>query len=271
VKLFFPNGEHAAVDLVDGVTTLGSSPTCDIALNASGVMPRHCEIQAQGTRCRLEPLALAPTLVNSVQITAGSEIKGGDLLSFGSVICRLIATERRAPPVAAAPVATAGDDGRTRMRMALPKFVLRGVSGVTFGKLFPVHGSMRVGRSSDCDICIQSDEISRHHARLQLVPDGVMVEDTASANGTYVNDQRVTAPTLLKPGGELRMDVVRFLLVAPGRETENLDPALATRPLQQAAPLKTTRPAWFSAVAISAGLLLVAIVIIGLGYALHYF
>jgi predicted component of type VI protein secretion system len=270
VKLFFPNGEHAAVDLVDGIAVLGSSPTCDIALNAPGVMPRHCEIQTQGTRCRLEPLAMAPTLVNSSQITAGTEIKGGDLLTLGSIACRLIATERRAPALAVQP-ALAGDDGRTRMRMSLPKFVLRGVSGVTFGKLFPVHGSMRVGRSSDCDICIQSDEISRHHARLQLVPDGVMVEDTASANGTYVNDQRVTAPTLLRPGGELRMDVVRFLLVAPGRETENFDPALATRPLQKAAPLKQARPAWFTAVAISAGLLILAIAILALGYALHYF
>jgi hypothetical protein len=111
--------------------------------------------------------------------------------------------------------------------MTLPKYVLRGVSGVTFGKVFPVHGTMTLGRGSDCDIHIGSDEVSRHHARLQLVPDGVMVDDTGSANGTYVNDRRVTGPTLLKPGGELRVDVVRFLLIAPGRETEQI-PAAAT-------------------------------------------
>lgn len=271
MKLFFPNGEHAAVELADGIVVIGSSPTCDIALAAPGVMPRHCEIQTQGPRCRLEPLAMAPTLVNSAPVSAGMEIKGGDLITVGSIACRLIATERRIATSALQAANMAADDGRTRMRMALPKFVLRGVSGVTFGKLFPVHGAMRVGRSADCDICIQSDEISRHHARLQLVPDGVMVEDTASANGTYVNDQRVIAPTLLKPGGELRMDVVRFMLVAPGRETENLDPALAQRPLVQAAPLKASRSRWNPAAVAGIGLLLVGIAIVVAAYAMHYF
>src|SRR5262249_39292989 len=56
---------------------------------------------------------------------------------------------------------------------------------------------------------------------LQLVPEGLMVEDMGSANGTYVNDQRVAGPTLLRAGGELRMDVVRFQLLAPGKDGES--------------------------------------------------
>jgi len=218
MKLFFPKGEHAPVDFAGETIAIGSSPTCQVVLDAPGVVPRHCEVSEQNGRALVTPLAMsAPTAVNNTPIAGATEIKGGDLLSFAGVSCRVVATERKA---AAAPSrqAPADDAGQTRVRLALPKFVLRGVSGSTFGKVFPVRPVMTVGRSQDCDICIPSEEISRHHARLHLTPDGVMVEDTGSANGTYVNDQRVVGQTQLKPGGELRMDVVRFQLVAPGKE-----------------------------------------------------
>ena len=222
MKLFFPKGEHAAVDVTDGALVIGSSPACQVVLNVEGVAPRHCEITAQSERVNVAPLVLsAPTLLNGKAITAATEIKGGDLLMLAGVACRAVASERKAAGPAPAASRAADESGATRVRMALPKIVLRGVSGATFGKVFPVHGSMLVGRASDCDICIASEEISRHHARLQLVPDGVMVEDMGSANGTYVNDQRVAGPTLLKAGGELRMDVVRFQLIAPGKESES--------------------------------------------------
>jgi len=221
MKLFFPKGEHAAVEIADGSLVIGSGPACQIVLGVEGVSPRHCEITAQGERVSVMPLAIStPTLLNGKAVTAPTEIRGGDLLMIGAVACRAVASERKGA-VAAPAVARADESGATRVRMALPKIVLRGVSGATFGKVFPVQASMLLGRASDCDICIASEEISRHHARLQLVPEGVMVEDMGSANGTYVNDQRVTAPTLLKPGGELRMDVVRFQLLAPGKESES--------------------------------------------------
>lgn len=220
MKLFFPKGEHAAVDVTDGSVVIGSSPACQIVLNAEGVSPRHCEVTTQGERVSVAPLAIsAPTLLNGKAITTATEIKGGDLLMLAGVACRVVASERKVAAAAPAAARVADESGATRVRMALPKIMLRGVSGATFGKVFPVHGSMVVGRASDCDICIASEEISRHHARLQLVADGVMVEDMGSANGTYVNDQRVAGPTLLKAGGELRMDVVRFQLIAPGSDT----------------------------------------------------
>ena len=61
---------------------------------------------------------------------------------------------------------TGDDDGRTRVRMALPKFMLRGVSGPTFGKTYAVVGvdddrpQQRLRRFR-----IATDEISRQHAK----------------------------------------------------------------------------------------------------------
>ena len=105
--------------------------------------------------------------------------------------------------------------GATRVRIAVPRFVLRGVSGAAFGKVFPVMTQQVIGRQSDCDIAIPSEEISRRHAQVKPTPVGLMVEDLGSSNGTYINGQRVQQG-LLKPGEELRLDNIRFLLVAPG-------------------------------------------------------
>ena len=117
------------------------------------------------------------------------------------------------------------------MRQALPKYILRGVSGPTFGKTYALVGTMVVGRQPDCDIPIAAEEISRQHARLQVTPEGVMVEDMGSANGTFINDKRVHT-ALLKPGEELRLDTVRFMLMSPG-----MDAPKPTTPAPAPAPV----------------------------------
>lgn len=52
--------------------------------------------------------------------------------------------------------------------------------------------SFSIGRTSDCDICIDSDVVSRRHAR--VYPDGHVwrVKDLGSANGTYLDGKPIT-------------------------------------------------------------------------------
>jgi pSer/pThr/pTyr-binding forkhead associated (FHA) protein len=227
MKLLFPNGEHEPIELKQGTTIIGTSTDCEAMLIAPGIAARHCELRTEGEQTLAIPLdAQFATVLNGRQIVGEAPIKPGDLLLFAKIGCRVVASEKAPAPVAMLKPAIGGneDDGRTRVRMALPKYLLRGVSGPTFGKVYAMVGTLTVGRNSDCGICIPTDEISRHHAKLQVVPAGVMVEDMGSANGTFVNNQRVLAATLLKPGDELRLDTVRFLLMSPGMESH---PAVA--------------------------------------------
>jgi pSer/pThr/pTyr-binding forkhead associated (FHA) protein len=120
---------------------------------------------------------------------------------------------------------------------------MRGVSGPTFGKTFGVVGALTLGRSAECDISIPSDEISRHHAKLQVVPDGVMVEDLGSANGTFVNNQRVHGSVLMKHGDELRLDTVRFMLMSPAAEAAAAAQR-TTEPVAAVAPAKSGKGLW---------------------------
>ena len=118
-------------------------------------------------------------------------------------------------------------------------------------------GTLIVGRNSDCGICIPTDEISRQHAKLQVVSDGVMVEDMGSANGTFVNNQRVHSGTLLTAGDELRMDTVRFLLMSPGMVAH--PPAAAAR--SEAAALAPTEKSG-NALWIVAGLVVLGVIVL---------
>jgi pSer/pThr/pTyr-binding forkhead associated (FHA) protein len=248
MKLLFPNGEHGPVELKEGTTRVGSGAGADVTIVAPGVAMQHCEVELRNEQAVVRVADPANVVVvNGKQVSGEAPLKAGDLVLFSKVGARVVAVER---PAAAAPKARAdtaeADDGRTKIRMALPRFVLRGVSGSTFGKTFPLFGTMTVGRHSDCDVSIPSEEISRHHAKLQVLPDGVAVEDLGSANGTFINGKRVHQG-MLKPGEELRLDTVRFLLVAPGMEAQaaQAKPAAAAAPgAKPAAPASGKTPSW---------------------------
>jgi pSer/pThr/pTyr-binding forkhead associated (FHA) protein len=71
-------------------------------------------------------------------------------------------------------------------------------------------GSFHVGRHSDCEVRIEVRDLGRRHARLTVTPDGVFVEDLNSANGTFINDERVAGRQVLPDGSRVRFATVEF-------------------------------------------------------------
>ena len=67
----------------------------------------------------------------------------------------------------------------------------------------PVAGET-IGRTPENSLVIEDMLVSRRHARLRPVPDGLLIEDLNSVNGTFVNGVRVIR-TLLHEG-----DIVTF-------------------------------------------------------------
>ncbi|HEY2346438.1 MAG TPA: FHA domain-containing protein [Xanthomonadaceae bacterium] len=222
MKLVFPNGEHPQVVLNTGINRIGSARDGAVVLERPGIAPVHCEIHQSGIGVNLQvPAGAPPVMVNDKPVREMIALRAGDTINLGGVIARVAAMDApRAVPASGTTgtIPSADDDsGATRMRAAVPKFVLRGVSGPVFGKMYPVAGPTVIGRAPECAIAVTVDEISRRHVELKPVADGVSVEDLGSANGTYVNGQRVQKG-YMKAGDELRLDAVRFMLVAPGQE-----------------------------------------------------
>jgi pSer/pThr/pTyr-binding forkhead associated (FHA) protein len=216
MKLLFPNGEHSQVLLGPGIHRIGSAHDAEVVLRLPEIQPLHAEIHLQGEGATLKvPDGVAGVAVNGRPVSGTLAVRAGDLVGLGPVQMRMVAVEKVVPTVQRA--VAVDDTSSTRVRAAVPRFVLRGVSGAAFGKTYPVPGQVVIGRQADCDIAVASEEISRRHAQVRPTADGLLVEDLGSANGTFINGKRVQTG-LMRPGEELRLDTIRFLLVAPGME-----------------------------------------------------
>jgi pSer/pThr/pTyr-binding forkhead associated (FHA) protein len=62
-----------------------------------------------------------------------------------------------------------------------------------------------IGRDDDCDLRLNEEVVSSHHARLFFRSSQWWVEDLQSTNGTYLNDERVEIATVIIKGDELRI------------------------------------------------------------------
>lgn len=69
-----------------------------------------------------------------------------------------------------------------------------------------------LGRSLNCDFPIPDETVSARHARLSYHHNQWWVEDLHSTNGTFLNDERVTVPTVIVSGDELRCGQVVMIL-----------------------------------------------------------
>lgn len=62
-----------------------------------------------------------------------------------------------------------------------------------------------IGRGSDAGIRLDDDYVSTRHARIASSGDQWFVEDLGSTNGTYIGTVRITQPTTLTLGTQVRI------------------------------------------------------------------
>jgi len=263
MKLVFPNGEHGQVFLNPGVNRVGSDIDNAVVLNRPGILPVHCVIHISGTGANLQvPQGAGPVTVNGKPVPDIMGLRSGDTIVFGSVQAKFAVVEEAKVGVGGGDPGE--DSGATRVRLAIPKFVLRGVSGAVFSKVFPVAGPVVIGRAPECDISVPADEMSRRHALVKPTPDGLQVEDLGSSNGTFINNKKVQTG-FLGPGDELRLDAVRFILVAPGMEIPNPAPQAAAKPVAATAPSSSKLQMYASIMLALAAVALIALMVLRSG------
>jgi len=72
-------------------------------------------------------------------------------------------------------------------------------------------GNTAVGRHPESDIFLNDVTVSRQHCRFVVTDDGLIVEDSGSTNGTYVNEERVDKATL-EAGDEVLVGRFHFVV-----------------------------------------------------------
>jgi len=93
------------------------------------------------------------------------------------------------------------------------------------------------GVTYDNVLKIEHTTVSSNHASLAPAAEGVLVTDLGSTNGTFINHQRLTAPTVAVGGDEIRFDTHTLTLsdneavAAPVSDAAPMDPgATVVRP-----------------------------------------
>ncbi len=67
-----------------------------------------------------------------------------------------------------------------------------------------------IGRHSDNTIILPDVQVSRHHAEIVMQGGRWVISDLGSANGTYVNGQRIPGPQVLNHGDSIRLGQTQF-------------------------------------------------------------
>ena len=78
----------------------------------------------------------------------------------------------------------------------LKNYALKFISGKYQGGEFPLKADKQIviGRSSELDMVLVEDMVSRKHAKISFSDGKITIEDLGSTNGTHVNGSRVTRP-----------------------------------------------------------------------------
>src|SRR5690349_16372990 len=164
------------------------------------------------------------TFVNGIPVEGSRVLRIGDVLRLGTT--ELAVTDPNGEVIAPT---KAGELSVTRV--PVPKEVVV-ISGPAEGMHLTIGDELVLGRAQQGDGRLGDDpELSRRHARIHIDDGRVTVEDLGSANGTFVNGERIAEPRALEPGDSVR--VGRTTLELPGAPAA---PAAAAAQPAAAAP-----------------------------------
>jgi hypothetical protein len=122
-------------------------------------------------------------------------------------------------------------------------YALKFISGKYQGGEFPlkVEKQIVIGRSSELDMVLVEDMVSRKHARISVNGVGqISIEDLGSTNGTFVNGEKVKQATL-KEGDRILIGTSILKLIQQGAGVGEVDDAMAKQKLEEAAAAQAAR------------------------------
>jgi len=96
-------------------------------------------------------------------------------------------------------------------------------TGPLNGLRWPLRNSLVIGREPSCDIEIPDRQVSRQHARINLTPNGLLLEDLGSKNGTHYNGLPMETSVLLADGDIIQIALAQQFVFLSSDATLPLD------------------------------------------------
>ncbi len=203
--------------LAEGATaSIGRSEKNDIQIAERHVSRQHAVVNFRDGIFTINDLGSANgTFVNDRRLTEPFPLAHGDVIRLYVPILNFSAIVTEEEEAAARRTGTlivqASGSGQ-------PKLLV--TAGPQEGHEFPmIQDIMTVGRATQdtaWDIALQDRAISRPHCRFSKKPEGWVIMDLGSANGTMLNGAPVTAdPRLLKDGDVVAVGETMLLFRVP--------------------------------------------------------
>ena len=119
----------------------------------------------------------------------------------------------------------------TKDESAKPAFVIQAeilvYSGeVCVSKYSITHGEYLIGRDQNCQVPLELDGVSRHHARLTFQGYELLIEDCGSSNGVFLEGIQISLPTRVRPDQQVEIGSARLFIRLKAEASEMLEASL---------------------------------------------
>jgi pSer/pThr/pTyr-binding forkhead associated (FHA) protein len=185
-------GQTHEVPLGETALTLGRAPDNDIVLRSRFVSARHARIEPDGAAHRIIDVGSTNGLLyEGKRLPASSPraLADGDVLRIGDPATGNFVTLTYRNPRAA-----------------------RAAQSATVAQSYPLDPNdpqITIGRES-ADIILENPQVSRQHAVIERSDGRHLLRDVGSANGTFVNGQRISVVTPLRQGDKVTFGGAEF-------------------------------------------------------------
>ncbi|MEC8427352.1 MAG: FHA domain-containing protein [Pseudomonadota bacterium] len=205
LKLQFKDKSREPIWIVENNYTIGTAASANLRLDDPELSPQHAQLITQDRKLMFRVLVSQPPCTLNGQLVDEAEVKPGDTLAIGDTELLILH-----------PHESISQPALSEER--LPQWSLVATSSWMTGKEFKVGpGKVLVGRGSQCELVIPGTHLSRQHAEVEVRGNQLLVRDLGSANGTFINNQRITE-ALANQGDEVRFDIYPFKIKGPNTD-----------------------------------------------------
>lgn len=223
----------ARVTIAAGETIIGSAPGCGVPLRGQGVRAQHLVVIGAPDGSAVVRLAELAGMARVNGVRLGEEptpLLHGDKIEVGDQELLVVDSRLSGQTQTMNAVRLADTPNPPRAAGSQPVGLTAGrLVSLNDGREYPIGSDpLTLGRDAGCDVVITEGDASRTHAEIVGTPTGYRLTDR-SANGTWVNGERMEGPRRLRRGDVIRIGGEEFRFSAEGAAPEPAEPPVGAR------------------------------------------
>jgi pilus assembly protein CpaF len=211
------NPEEKRYDLTKKRFTIGKQTEGNsLVLERNNISRQHCEIIFYNNQYIVKDLNSSNgTFVNGQKIAKPVILKDGCVITLGDFSLRFI--ERDAPQRQVGIPVPVNVEARVYLK-------IRDLT-TNHERNFPItKNTITLGKADEVDVVLPRNNISRRHCEILFQNNGYYLKDLGSANGTYVNNVRLTAPIELY--NSMKISLKEFEIIFVNQDDKRKPPKM---------------------------------------------